>query len=52
MLDIDIDHFRKKLLASREAIHGLTDTRNVSTATVVLDQTSYLFLENGRIDIV
>lgn len=36
----DIDHFRNKLLAARDAILGLADTRNASTATVVLDQTS------------
>ncbi|MDT8385868.1 MAG: TraR/DksA family transcriptional regulator [Gammaproteobacteria bacterium] len=37
---LDIDHFRNKLLAAREAIQGLADARKASTATVVLDQTS------------
>lgn len=36
----DIDHFKNKLLATREAILGVADARNASTATVVLDQTS------------
>jgi len=36
----DIDHYRAKLLAAREALSDLTDTRKASTATVVLDQSS------------
>lgn len=36
----DIDHFRTKLIAAREALLGLADTRKASTATVVLDQSS------------
>jgi len=36
----DLDHFRDKLLAAREAILGLADTRDAATATVALDQSS------------
>ena len=37
---LEIDHFRNKLLAARDAIQGLADARVASTATVVLDQSS------------
>ena len=37
----DIEHFRAKLIATREAILGLSETRNASTATVMLDQSSF-----------
>ncbi len=36
----DIEHFRAKLLKAREEIVGLSETRDASTATVVLDQSS------------
>ncbi|MCW8125981.1 TraR/DksA family transcriptional regulator [Microbulbifer halophilus] len=36
----DIDQYRSRLLAAREAILGLADTRKASTATVALDQSS------------
>ena len=36
----DIEHFRTKLLQAREDILGLQGTRDASTATVVLDQSS------------
>lgn len=38
--DIDVEHFRKRLLQLREEISTLTETRNQSTATVKLDQSS------------
>lgn len=37
---LDIEHFRNKLLAVREAILDVADTRNASAATVMLDQSS------------
>ena len=37
---LDIEHFRNKLLAAREAILDVADTRNASAATVMLDQSS------------
>ncbi|MDT8282835.1 MAG: TraR/DksA family transcriptional regulator [Gammaproteobacteria bacterium] len=37
---VDIEHFRNKLLAERQSILDVADTRNDSTATVVLDQSS------------
>lgn len=36
----DIAHFKNKLLAAREAILNLEETRSTSTATVMLDQSS------------
>jgi DnaK suppressor protein len=36
----DVSHFRDKLLAAREAIEGLADARDASSATVMLDQSS------------
>lgn len=36
----DIDHFRSKLCAARAAILALAETRDASTATVELDQSS------------
>ena len=38
--DPDIEHFKAKLIAAREAILSLSETRNASTATVTLDQSS------------
>lgn len=37
---LNIDHFRNKLLATREVLHTLADSRDASSATVVLDQSS------------
>lgn len=36
----DIEHFRERLLKAREAILSSKDTREASTATVTLDQSS------------
>lgn len=36
----DIEHFRNKLLAARQAILNVADARNASAATVMLDQSS------------
>ena len=36
----DIEYFKAKLIAARETILSLTETREASTATVVLDQSS------------
>lgn len=36
----DIEHFRFRLLAAREKILSLTETRNATAATVTLDQAS------------
>ncbi|MEJ2631269.1 MAG: TraR/DksA family transcriptional regulator [Acidihalobacter sp.] len=36
----DIEHFKAKMIAAREAILSLKETRDASTATVILDQSS------------
>jgi DnaK suppressor protein len=36
----DIEHFKAKLIAARETILSLKETREASAATVVLDQSS------------
>lgn len=38
--EVDIEHFRERLLQLREQISTLTETRSQSTATVMLDQSS------------
>lgn len=37
---LDIEHFRSLLLAAREEILSLTETREATAATVTLDQAS------------
>lgn len=40
MSDIDIEHFRSRLLAARDELLALHDARQASAATVTLDQSS------------
>ena len=37
---LNIDHFKSKLLAARETLQSLEETRHAATATVILDQSS------------
>ncbi len=40
MTDIDVNHFKRKLMAARDAILATQEARDASAATVELDQSS------------